>query len=557
MNRSILVWVGLLCFAAPGALAAQRQKVNNPHGKLSQPCASCHSASGWTPAHVTSAFDHAKTSGFPLAGAHATVACKSCHTTLTFRGAPHACASCHTDPHRGELGAGCNRCHTPTSFVDQSQMMRAHQVTRFPLTGSHLSVACESCHAQASSGKMTFVALSTGCNDCHLRDYLATKNPDHSAGGYSHACEGCHATVTWQGATFDHRATRFPLTGAHLAISCTQCHGSGTTGPLPTACVSCHQADYDNAQTPNHRQAQYSTDCTSCHTTVAWAGAKFDHNATAFPLTGAHVQATCAMCHGDGVYKGKPTTCVSCHLTDYNNTQNPNHQQAQYSTDCTVCHTTATWVGATFDHNATAFPLTGAHLQATCVQCHGDGVYKGKSTACVSCHLTEYNNTQNPNHQQAQYSTDCTACHKTTTWVGATFDHNNTAFPLTGAHVQATCTQCHGDGVYKGKSTACVSCHLTDYNNSVDPNHQLAQLSTDCASCHTTTVWSSGKFTSHDAQYFPIYSGSHRGRWNSCSSCHTNPSDYRQFDCKSCHGDKHHKGYTNAQCYSCHPDGRH
>jgi hypothetical protein len=566
MSRWIMVWGGLLGWVVPAALAAQRPTVKNPHGQLSLACATCHSPDAWTPARISSAFDHAKVGGFALEGAHATVSCRSCHTALTFKGAPKDCVSCHKDPHQGELGSSCARCHNPRSFVDRTQMTRAHQLTRFPLTGAHIAVDCESCHTPTAAGKMTFVARSTACNDCHLKDYQATRNPDHSAGGFPRDCEQCHATVSWQGAKFDHNATRFPLTGAHLAVSCAQCHGTGGYGALPTTCVSCHQTDYNNTRTPNHQQAQFPTDCTACHTTATWNGATFNHNSTAFPLTGAHMQVSCDQCHGDGVYKGKPTTCVSCHQTDYNNATVPNHQQAQFPTDCTACHTTTTWTGATFNHNTTAFPLTGAHIQASCDQCHGDGVYKGKPTTCVSCHQTEYNNTTDPSHQQAQFPTDCTACHTTTTWTGASFDHNATAFPLTGAHIQATCAQCHGDGIYKGKPTTCVSCHQTDYNNTTDPNHQQAQLPTDCVACHTTTVWTSATFTNHDAQYFPIYSGSHRGRWNSCSTCHVNPSDYRQFDCLSCHSasqtDPHHTGvsgytYDSQACYRCHPRGTH
>jgi hypothetical protein len=184
----------------------------------------------------------------------------------------------------------------------------------------------------------------------------------------------------------------------------------------------------------------------------------------------------------------------------------------------------------------------------------------------VGCHQADYAGTSAPNHQQAGFPTDCTACHTTATWTGATFNHNGTGFPLTGAHTQTSCDRCHGDGVYAGKPTTCVSCHLTDYNNSVDPNHRQAQFSTDCASCHTTTVWTSATFTTHDAQYFPIYTGKHRGKWTSCSTCHVNPSDYRQFDCLWCHhtaartNPKHSNvlgySYDSQACYRCHPNGR-
>ncbi len=639
MTRSMAVLSGvLIAISVPAATVAQQPTVQNPHGTLTQPCAVCHSPQAWKPARISSEFDHAKVARFPLQGAHAAVACKSCHTSLTFKGASRDCVGCHTDPHRGELGTTCGRCHTMRSFVDRAEMGRAHQLTRFPLTGAHVAVDCEACHTVAGQGQMTFAARATDCNSCHLKDYQATRNPDHTAGGFPHDCQSCHATASWMGARFDHNATRFPLSGAHLAVNCTQCHGTGGFGALPTTCVSCHQTDYNNARDPSHQQAQFPTDCTVCHTTTAWSGATFNHNATAFALTGAHVQATCTQCHGDGVYKGKPTACLSCHQTDYNNAKDPNHQQAQFSTNCTVCHTTSTWTGATFNHSTTTFPLTGAHVQLTCDQCHGDGVYRGKPTtcvschqadyartttpnhqqaqfptdctvchttttwngasfnhsatnfpltgahiqlncdqchgdgvyrgkptACVSCHQSDYNTTTNPNHQQAQFPTDCTVCHTTATWTSATFNHSNTSFPLTGAHVQATCAQCHGDGVYNGKPTTCVSCHQTDYNTTTDPNHQQAQFSTDCASCHTTTVWTTATFTNHDAQYFPIYSGAHRGRWTNCSTCHVNPSDYRQFDCLSCHSasqtNPHHSGvngytYDSPSCYRCHPRGR-
>jgi len=705
MNSRSLLLCGALVFGVSVIAAAQRPDTKNPHGPLQQACAVCHSAQAWVPAHVSASFDHARAGGgFALEGAHVSVACKACHTSLTFKGVSRDCVSCHKDPHQGEVGTSCARCHTMRSFVDRTAMTRAHQLTRFPLTGAHVTADCESCHTRSSQGQMSFANRNTGCNDCHLKDYQIAKTPDHAGGNFSHNCEQCHATVAWQTAKFDHNSTGFALTGFHLSMNCAQCHGGAypagalpttcvgchqkdytatatpnhaqaqfstdctgchttaswaganfnhntTAFPLtgahvqatcdkchsdgvfkgkPTTCVSCHQTDYNNATTPNHAQAQFPTDCTACHTTTTWTGANFNHNATAFPLTGAHVQATCAQCHGDGVYKGKPTTCVSCHQPDYNNAKDPNHAQAQFSTDCTSCHTTTTWSGANFNHNTTAFPLTGAHVQLTCDQCHSDGVYRGKPTTCVSCHQTDFNNTTTPNHAQAQFPTDCTACHTTTTWTGAAFNHNNTAFPLTGAHLSATCAQCHGDGVYKGKPTTCVSCHQTDYNNTTnpnhaqaqfptdctlchattsfttatfnhsntafpltgahlsatcaqchgdgvykgkpttcvschqtdynqttDPNHQQAQFSTDCVACHATTVWTTATFTAHDAQYFPIYSGKHRGRWNnSCSTCHINPTDYTQFDCVQCHRGAHSgKNYVSQQCYSCHPRG--
>ena len=64
--------------------------------------------------------------------------------------------------------------------------------------------------------------------------------------------------------------------------------------------------------------------CLACHPTGE-ADEAIDHNATAFPLTGAHTTTDCASCHIDG-YAGTSTVCADCHMVDFNNSTNPNHQ---------------------------------------------------------------------------------------------------------------------------------------------------------------------------------------------------------------------------------------
>ena len=68
----------------------------------------------------------------------------------------------------------------------------------------------------------------------------------------------------------------------------------------------------------------------------------------------------------------------------------------------------------------------------------------------------------------------------------------------------------------------------------------------------------------HDAQYFPIYSGSHNGEWMACMDCHQNPNTYAEFTCFMCHTqpetDQDHVGingyaYVNEACLVCHPNG--
>jgi hypothetical protein len=227
---------------------------------------------------------------------------------------------------------------------------------------------------------------------------------------------------------------------------------------------------------------------------VAWPQARFNHEGTGFPLTGAHRAVACPACHADGVYRGKSAACVSCHQGDYAGTTNPPHPAAQFPTECTGCHSTTAWTPATFDHAATAFPLTGAHRTALCSSCHADGVYDGKNTDCVSCHQADYNATTDPGHAAAQFPVTCASCHTTAAWSGATFDHDGPYFPIySGAH--------------RGKWTA-------------------------CSTCHTST-----------ATYQPF----------TCLVCH----EHNQTAMDDKHQGRTGYRYDSQACYSCHPRGTH
>ena len=223
-----------------------------------------------------------------------------------------------------------------------------------------------------------------------------------------------------------------------------------------------------------------------------------------------------------------------------------------------------------FDHARTNFQLTGAHVAVACNQCHKNAVYAGTPTTCgnAACHLPDYTSAANPVHGTG-FSTDCIACHSTTAWRPATFDHSKAGFPLTGAHVTAQCALCHKNGIYTGTPNTCgnAGCHLTQYNATMAPSHTAAAFPLECQVCHTTTAWKPSTWN-HDP-YFPISAGSrHRpGRWNACADCHTAPTNYTVFSCINCHEhasqsnvDGHHTGvagysYNSAACYHCHPQG--
>ncbi len=110
----------------------------------------------------------------------------------------------------------------------------------------------------------------------------------------------------------------------------------------------------------------------------------------------AYIRLACENCHTTG-YTGTPTECYACHQSDYENTTDPNHVTQNYPHDCTLCHNTSNWDDANFDHNTTQFPLTGAHIQVSCENCHSNG-YTGTPTDCFACHQDDFNGTTDPPH---------------------------------------------------------------------------------------------------------------------------------------------------------------
>jgi LEA14-like dessication related protein len=534
----------VLVVAPVGRLSAQtgydRKSSRNPHGSLNIPCENCHTNTSWKPIRGIPEFDHSRTQ-YPLRGMHEKVACKLCHTNLVFSSISTRCSDCHADIHRGQFGAKCEDCHTVKGWENHTQQIKQHD-NRFPLLGAHALAECADCHKNEAVGQ--FAGLATSCISCHTTDFQNATGPDHKSSGFPITCESCHTADTWFGAKFDHlKFTGFALTGAHATLECTACHIGGKFKGTPADCYGCHAKDFIATKDPNHVQAGFPQQCQLCHTTTSWLGATFDHNKlTKFPLTGAHVNVPCASCHINGQYAGTPMDCYSCHAKDFKATTNPNHVQAAFPQQCQLCHTTATWQNATFDHNLyTKFPLTGAHVNVPCNACHINGQYAGTPTDCYSCHAKDYKGTTDPNHVQAAFPTDCSMCHSTVSWANATFNHNNTPFPLTGAHVNVPCSSCHINGKYAGTPTDCYSCHAKDYKGTTDPNHVQAAFPTDCSICHSTSTWAGATFN-HNSTPFPL-TGAHVNV--PCASCHIN-GKYAgtPTDCYSCHT-KDYTGTTN------------
>ena len=325
--------------------ARAQAKVKNPHGDYKEDCALCHRATGWKPAQISEKFDHEKF-GIPLTGAHASVACTACHTSLDFAMAPTACIDCHADVHSGELGTDCARCHGTRSFIDRNDQIRMHRLTRFPLGGAHQTLDCEVCHRLAAPGSLSWVNTPSDCASCHMADYSATTAPDHAAAGFSQDCAACHNDQVWSRVRFDHGETAFPLSGVHASLACESCHVGGVFTGLATACVSCHQQDYDATTDPAHGAAGFSTECQTCHTTRGWTGAAFNH-AQWFPIN-------------SGTHAGKWQACADCHI-------NPASYEAF---SCLGCHPHDDQPRTDGDHDG---ENGYAYDSNACYDCHPDG----------------------------------------------------------------------------------------------------------------------------------------------------------------------------------------
>jgi hypothetical protein len=312
-----------------------------------------------------------------------------------------------------------------------------------------------------------------------------------------------------------------------------------------------------------------SIPCTDCHTTESWTiladSLHFNHSATAFPLKGQHNSVPCVRCHASKKFSGTPDACIDCHQKEFTDALAPNHALGKFPHDCTLCHTFFTWQPSVFQHSKTNFPLAGAHQTLDCASCHANDHFAGLPSDCFSCHQQDFVRQQNPNHQASQFSHDCTVCHAVNAWNPAVIDHNKTMFPLTGVHRTTDCIFCHKSGVFNGAPTDCYSCHRADYNSTTNPNHALANYPKDCSPCHTPAAWQPSTFD--HSTFFPINASAvHRpGRWNLCSDCHTNPSNFQTFSCFQCHAQAsttsaHREvsgfAYDSNACYRCHPQGR-
>jgi hypothetical protein len=104
-----------------------------------------------------------------------------------------------------------------------------------------------------------------------------------------------------------------------------------------------------------------------------------------------------------------PERCATCHMDEFRGAKD---HAGKRPDACAVCHTQNGWHPSVLAH---PWPLTGAHANATCFECHSNPPkYQGMPKQCIACHRPEYNRA--PGHVAKKFPTKCESCHKTTSW---------------------------------------------------------------------------------------------------------------------------------------------
>jgi hypothetical protein len=361
--------------------------------------------------------------------------------------------------------------------------------------------------------------------------------------------------------------------------NCTECHTLGEK-ISNDKCLACHT--HLNERIKQNKGFHVSVEvkdksCVSCHSDhhglkfdmINFKTSEFDHNLTAYELKGKHQELKCEECHKaefisnkeirnkKRTYLGLETACLTCH-TDY-------HQET-LSNDCAKCHDYNAFKPAPlFDHQKTNYPLKGKHQDVSCDKCHPISSQNNKEFQkfnglefknCTACHEDVHEN---------KFGSNCTECHNensfTTILNKERFDHNQTNYPLQGAHIKVSCEKCHiGKVTDPLKHNNCTDCHQDYHKGDFTKNNMIK----DCDNCHTINGFAGRTYTieNHQISSFPL-KGAHEA--TPCFICHQKNDEwvFREIGskCKDCHEDIHKdfistKFYPDQNCESCHSEIR-
>ncbi|MDH5527330.1 MAG: hypothetical protein OEY97_08505 [Nitrospirota bacterium] len=433
--------------------------------------------------------------------------CEGCHTARFFPTRPTLYKSAAHLPTTQD----CYRCHTTTAFVPA--------ITPFLHVG--ITDNCASCHdgsagyvalgARGKTSSAIHLNTTSDCSVCHNTTNFLNAFVDHTGPQVvGKRCDSCHNGIS---ATGKDAKTNPP----HVITSqdCGVCHVPGGTfvpavfnhTGIVNNCASCHDGTAATGLSLTHIPVAPGQDCSECHNTTAFAGAKYDHQG---------IVSDCAVCHNGISARGKIPP--------------PDHVPT--NRDCADCHQTTGFLPATFDH---------AGIVDNCASCHGAGFATGKP----ALHVPTFE--------------DCGVCHNTNTFIGAVFNHTGIVDNCASCHgttaigknfghlaTDLDCHFCHTTATFLGgtwvhdASTAgtCDGCHTNGGGATAKPGWHLS-TNVQCDVCHSTSGWVPSTFRHSPAGDYP---GDHRID-PGCLGCHGSsvsttfawPSPQYAPFCAACH----------------------
>ena len=497
------------CASCHDGVIAIDKSIKTNHIPAKKECSQCHSDTTVPDGFMNSTF---LTGVHP----NLSTGCEGCHTSKyiaepLIKAATHVptnqdCHSCHSNgdfanksffTHAGITG-DCESCHDGNYFTSANAMGKAQALSPHPETTSDCGI-CHGIGNNFSDGIFDHTGVTSGCSTCHgdgQPGATTKKHPMHVT--TEQDCSVCHVPGTFTTAVFNH-------TG--IVNNCSSCHdGSVPTATIksvnhiPTAddcsfchnttafvgarfdhqgtvseCASCHDGVIALGKDGNH--VPTSKDCSVCHKTTGFIPGTFDHTgivdncsschdgALAIGKPTGHVQtlSDCGLCHTpvgfkpatfdhSGVSSG--TRCDSCHgvtSTGKDQKTNPSHWATSF--DCRSCHTTATFLGASWKHDSSS---TGN---------------------CDRCHSASGGAKQKPKAGHISTDLQCDACHVNTAWAPTNFSHDPQGNYPGDHRVNFVCSRCHGitittPFVYPFSTYApdCASCHKDDFEPESDHN---------------------------------------------------------------------------------------
>lgn len=470
------------------------------------------------------------------------------------------CFECHSEHH--------GRRFDMTRF-DQDNF--DHTLTGYELEGGHKVVDCRQCHvpdniASAEIRKLenTFLGLDEDCLSCHDDYHQKTLAGD---------CLTCHNMEAFTPASrFDHDEAEYQLKGQHLEVDCIECHEKTIrngeefqvfTGLAFNDCVDCHEDPHNDRITGA---------CIQCHNEQSFSTfigrGRFNHNTTSFTLKGAHRTTGCFECHSNTsdpvkVFRDNLGTeeenCIACH---------EDHHEGKYGSQCVDCHQESSFLDlkdmSSFDHNVADYRLEGMHLEVDCRECH-EGRYSEpiEFARCNDCHEDYHEGEFHENGANP----DCETCHS----LERGFDyslftleqHQESEFPLEGAHLATPCFACHVDErtdkwTFRDLGSQCVDCHEDIHEGYISEKYYPENT---CVSCHGSESWDLVNFD-HDETDWPL-DGKHIEV--ECRACHfpiaeNESAPTQQFSsldgsCVTCHENVHDDKFAIdgvTDCVRCH-----